>query len=55
MLSNAYSYPEDRLQSILVKNLCPDILFMTSSIFGIGSASNSVTLLSFPKSMQNRT
>ena len=28
---------------------------MTSSIFGIGSASNSVTLLSFRKSMQNRT
>ena len=27
---------------------------MTSSIFGIGSASNSVTLLSFRKSMQNR-
>ena len=28
---------------------------MTSSIFGIGSASNSVTLLSFRKTMQNRT
>ena len=28
---------------------------MTSSIFGIGSASNSVTLFSFRKSKQNRT